>query len=684
LPHGYHLTEEDREAINRYMDAQATGDLTLAPENARTGGRESRETAAVAPREKEELHLIRSRLPMKAAFRMGCGALKHKKFRLVITILLSCIAFGLFGLTDTFGSYDHVRTLTRSLMDSGVKYASVMRQERIRYGDKEDQFYWRGASRSISEADLAEVEENTGVVMQGVFVPGNDSLDFVDQYDTTKEFTQTDYHIYAYGLTGFAEMDPDRMKESGCTLVAGRLPADGKDEIAVSAYLCETFYIGGYTAPGGTKYTAVKDPGDMVGKVLRLAGRDLTVVGVVDTGVDLERYRHLTVAPETEPSSAEQLIDFALYNELMCIRNYSYAQIGLLSRGTLNEMKSATPTFLESDLGWLELNYNAGENEDDRQMIWAETLGRLSDRGKAEIRWLNGERTTLGEKEVVVSAEILSDFLTGWGWKGENDPADPAFDWEKAEKELNALSFRMDRYLYGSDDGEPEREDGWRIVGVLMPGEGVNAHVIGRAQLVPDSLFDKMISRGDGVYRFAVGQMPATAAGIESMVRYFETDEGGDHRFVMQNPVTYELDSVHEVLLTLAKVFFWIGVGFAFFAAVMLGNFIATSINYKKQEIGILRAIGARSNDVFRIFFSESFVIAVVNFILSAAGTFGVTALINYLIRSRGRVLITVLTFGPRQILLILATSLLVAAVASFLPVRRIASKRPIDAIRNR
>ena len=116
----------------------------------------------------------------------------------------------------------------------------------------------------------------------------------------------------------------------------------------------------------------------------------------------------------------------------------------------------------------------------------------------------------------------------------------------------------------------------------------------------------------------------------------------------------------------------------------MFANFIATSISYKKQEIGILRAIGSRSNDVFRIFFSESFLIAMINFVLSAAGTCAVTAFINYVIRNHYGILVTVLNFGVRQCLLLFAVSLLVALIASFFPVKKIASKRPIDAIRNR
>ena len=65
-------------------------------------------------------------------------------------------------------------------------------------------------------------------------------------------------------------------------------------------------------------------------------------------------------------------------------------------------------------------------------------------------------------------------------------------------------------------------------------------------------------------------------------------------------------------------------------------------------------------------------------------GTGVATAIINGMFRKKAGILITILNFGPRQILLLLVISIGVAAVASFIPVYKIASKRPIEAIRNR
>ena len=189
-----------------------------------------------------------------------------------------------------------------------------------------------------------------------------------------------------------------------------------------------------------------------------------------------------------------------------------------------------------------------------------------------------------------------------------------------------------------------------------------------------------------GLYAFAVGKMPTDKGGINELVKFSKTymNETGDVKYSLSNNVTQQLDMVDELLEVLGQVFLYVGIGFAVFASLMLANFISTSVTYKKQEIGILRAIGSRSSDVFRIFFAESFIIAMINFVTSVAGTLSVTIVLNNVLRNDAGILITFLNFGVRQVALLLLVSLAVAFVATFFPVKKIASMKPIDAIKNR
>ena len=148
--------------------------------------------------------------------------------------------------------------------------------------------------------------------------------------------------------------------------------------------------------------------------------------------------------------------------------------------------------------------------------------------------------------------------------------------------------------------------------------------------------------------------------------------------------VYFTLGFFNILFAWLGMIDFLVPLGFAIFASLMLMSFITTSISYKKREIGVLRAIGARGKDVFSIFFSESFVICLMNFFVSAVGCIIACTFINRVIIVDLGFSITLFSFGVRQIVLLFGVSLLVAFISTFLPVYGIAKKNPIDSINNR
>lgn len=666
---GYRLTEQDRDRINAYLEALETGaELRIGGSAVKA---KKTDTGRIRKEDGSTFSLIRSKLPLRYAFRMGANGLKHKKIRLVFTILLSCVAFGLFGLADTFGSYDHVNTCARSIADTGVTYATV--QKNTKYLGHDETFYYTASDLRITEDDLAALKADTGIEMHGVFVPRAGDLSFDGNYDTGAAFTETDYHIYAPNFSGFYELDRAELDRLGYRLIAGDLPDGGKNEIALTAYELETFKIGGYKDAGEEKTQPVKTAEDLVGKTLSVNGVSYTVSGIVDTEMPLDRYQPLTEKAELPETGAEELADMALYSELMSLRFYSLHQIAFVGKGKIGAMAAAEPTTKGLSKGglWLEAPLTGGtasaddkyRDEQPTYYLSAAYAGGLADI-KAPVHWLDGTpRAALGEKEIVIAKSDYDgyyDFIKQFA--DETAPEAP-------------FTVRGERYFNGD---RPSEEIALTVVGYVDSDDTAYRETV----ICHPSLTADMTESGEnGYYQFAVGPMPERLSEIRDLVRYC-TAEGPDVVYRLQNAVTFELDAVHEILAELSKVFFWIGVGFAVFAALMLANFISTSISYKKQEIGILRAIGSRGADVFRIFFSEALIIALINFVLSASGVFLAATVINRLIRTEVGFLVTVLSFGFRQVGLLLLVSCLIALIASFLPVRRIASKKPIDAIR--
>lgn len=658
IPGGYHLTEEDRAAINEYIQKLASQPAHMNIKAASLHKFKNTDISKIADRDGSGFKLIKSKLPLKNAFKIGAAGLKYKKFRLVMTILLSCISFGLFGLSDTFGAYNHIETCTNSLVDSGVKYLSVAKSKKVGEGAGE---YWKTYGYGISDKNLSEISEGVGSKMHGVFKPMNGNLSFESQIDPAAKLTETEYNIYSTAFSGFAEIDSDVLIDMGFRVLEGSLPDGGKNEIAVSEYIYEVFKKAGYTDGTASVYEKINSYTDLLEKTLTLDGVKYTITAIVDTNFDIDRYKSLTEKKDYQ-SNADKMIDFVLYNEYATASAYSYAGIAMVGAGHIGKMVAAEPPMTAITEGFISFSGTGGDYGVDSQY-----MARLDDIKGESIIWLDGEKKTLGEKEIIATADALQVYT-------EDGQITDYAEFFKNNNTLSAWEYNF------TDD---KNTDGYKLVGIIDNSAEDSGSKLSSTVVASDSLFERFTDGADNIYDFAVGAMPQDKDALRSAVSYCYREDS-PVRYQIQNSVTYELDSVNEVLKVLSKYFFWIGVGFAAFAALMLANFIGTSISYKKQEIGILRAIGSRSNDVFRIFFAESFIIAMINFVLSAAGVFTATALINYLLRRNVGILITVLNFGVRQIVLLLAVSILVAFLASFLPVRRIASKRPIDAIRNR
>lgn len=668
---GYHITEDDRIAINEYLDKINAGNVTLTVRGKKKGVKSfvNTDQSKIALQDGSKFKLIKSKLPVRCAFKIGASGLKYKKVKLVFTILLSCVAFALFGLADTLGSYDHVKTCTKSIIDTGINYVSLEETYKRHFGNDE---YWTSSGTTISKEELEQISKDTGIEYTGVYKQNAD-LYFQGNFNGEAEFTKSQINIYAPYFVGFAEVDSDKLDALGYELLAGTLPDGSKNEILISEYIYKTFEIGGYCEypddlGAERKYEKITKYEDMIGKTLKLEGEyEYVITGIVDTHVDIDRYKVLT---EENPgiTTAEQLVNYALTLELECIIDYSLSCVAMVGKGHVDNLIENNPPSASMMMDV----YGFYMHQNDLYDGWMDFSDIAhSDKVKLDeldIIWVDGEKTTLGDKEMIVASDCIHFY----------DP-------EKGDGDIdyNALKnskFEMEYY----DGGDyVKTEGGYKVVGVIDVTKEATKKwsYIG---IVDDKFYDfAMDGHEPGEYSFIVGSMPDNYSDVKDIVKY-SNDTSGEIRYALQNSVTFELDTINEILKILSKVFFWIGFGFAIFASLMLANFIATSISYKKQEIGILRAIGSRSNDVFGIFFSESFIIAMINFVISTILVAVATAVINGVIRYGAGVLVTVLSFGFRQVILILLISVGVAALSSFIPVMKIASKKPIDAIRNR
>ena len=200
---------------------------------------------------------------------------------------------------------------------------------------------------------------------------------------------------------------------------------------------------------------------------------------------------------------------------------------------------------------------------------------------------------------------------------------------------------------------------------------------------------------GDGDYTYKsiyetdyVAPADAKYSYMISKTNYSESDialftaKQGSYSYTMTNEKFTEVARWTSMIEELQTIFLIIGAVTGGLAALMLLNFISVSISSKNKDIGILRAVGARGSDVFKIFFSESSIISAICFILSAVAA-GIVCynLNNMFIDS---ILgIPLLNFSVINIALILGVSLVISFIATFIPVLIASKKPPVEAIRS-
>ena len=928
---GYALTEEDRLAINEYLSAKSTGTAIKLSEKKKKNAVSSSDfrptdESKIKSNKQGDFKLIRSKLSMKNAFKLGSGGLKHKKFRLVFTIFLSLIAFTLFGLADTIAAYDSITTATNSIYDTGVDYASFIKNVKDVWGEDEDDFYWNDYNTVLSEENLKKIEEETGVSVVGIYnkelsasFKDNVGQKRNDGVDLTKLFTSS--------FSGVSKLDAELAAKLGINLVAGTYPANGKNEIVLTKFMYDYLEKAGYIQfddKGTPTEHELTKPEDLVGKTLGISferwggmAQHYTVVGIVDTHFDYSRYEPLMDNDAQYNLSTLEMM--SLTEELEAARNYSLACVAFTSEETFKKIVGADEGAATRYEGSFELLMVADDSAEDywemiesndnnnvKERFWFDSISNLDTFGN-KVVWLSDtHEPTLKDNQIFVPINVL---LSTVNFSGGKDDADLSFlydssylkgkelvfiekneEWSLYNVTVLSILENTDFYaslIYATENEDdaiakfkaycmtehsmsedifntmyPDKESQLRacveslrsenklkladstyvknyrndvieryglsdhilpeeitnlfsyevtLDGVEFKDEGrlllkrdfmnnaswyltkkyaienyedakalfkyaknitsqadlekyspssyielyetyinnssipeaagyvsiakesfrtyyaktmleaykllggstsesklvlyanpnyrnenlyKNVEIVGivadtnaysNVAVISDALFDKMVGANKGgIYSFAVGAMPEDQSGVNKVVSFTKTFEESNYRFQLKNNVTQQLDMVDELLDTLGQVFLYVGIGFALFASLMLSNFISTSISYKKQEIGILRAIGSRSADVFRIFFAESFIIAMINFVLSLAGTLTATLLINSALRNDAGLLITFLNFGVRQVAILLGISILIAFIATFLPVKKIASMKPIDAIKNR
>lgn len=170
----------------------------------------------------------------------------------------------------------------------------------------------------------------------------------------------------------------------------------------------------------------------------------------------------------------------------------------------------------------------------------------------------------------------------------------------------------------------------------------------------------------------------------EELERIFKEFPQKNSSFIATTVYTKTINTVTKVVNKVSVLAKYASLVALIFSIILFIYFSLTSINSNKKDIGILRALGARTTDIYKIFYLESFITGMFSLVLSSITCYFGTILANNLISKNLFVNIKPIYFNYDIIIILFITLVVLTTISFIIPVLKISKTRPIDVINNR
>lgn len=226
------------------------------------------------------------------------------------------------------------------------------------------------------------------------------------------------------------------------------------------------------------------------------------------------------------------------------------------------------------------------------------------------------------------------------------------------------------------------QDKSFEVVGIL---EKKGSFIVDNAVFMNNKDMDNLLGYGDDVDLIVIQPitkdlMQRTKDDVEKLMRKRRDVKVGEEDFTVSTPeaalgtVNSILGGVQAFIVIIASISIFIG-------AIGIINTMTTSVLERKREIGIMKAIGAKNNQIFMQFFIESGLLGLIGGIIGAmlgtlVGFAGISG-INGFIGSELKFQIDFWLIG-----FTLLGSFTLGAVAGILPAMNAAKLNPVDALK--
>ncbi len=708
---GSDLSEDDKNAVAKAVKERKK--IEIIKELSFREHRKTKEEEIKT--EKKDFTLQKSKMKFNSSMILGLKSLGVKPIRLIVTILLSAVAFAVFGLFDTLANFS-TQNVMNNLLKNADSTVSVYGQYVI---DKNSNDLH---DVKLSEERLEEFARETGYTVKGVYDLKLNSSGYIRNSYTIDELLKISSNSNAYytkNVTGFLEFSPEEISDSGSIgefgykLTGGRYPKlayysnstivtnESLQEVAISTYLADSiiYYTNGTTLNGHS----IVSRADLLGKQIHVGGEQYRIVGLVDCGTIPEKYEVLLDSknvPQSLKVVSENFNTFINSGAHKCL----FFPEGRMAY--INSKASVPPILYGGNAEWSALISTQTMNKYGNGIMYS-----LKDTKNENVLMFNDFRqasgkTGLAQDEVLVHPQNLSTIYSNEynSLTPENKilfskcvellSASPSITTLQQKKEnlqeiftlLNKDALNRELTASLTKTSKATRSTitkPIKIVGVYVDVDFERGSPMQYLRfMMSDSLLDQFgVYTQQGEYSRFIFKPSQNMFGTKKIANYMLREQG--LTLVWYYNSALDLIRLNEGMVHQgAELFLYVALVLAAFSMFMLFNYITTSIINKRQSIGILRGLGSNSKDMLRMFLVESSVIAIINAVLASILAGVGCILVNWYIFNVMNITIPFALFSIRQVIIIFGMSILTAFLASALPIAKISKEKPVDLIR--
>ena len=607
--------------------------------------------------EMKSFKLKKSKLPNLFALKMSLANFRYKPFKLIMTIILTTFSLIFMGVAINFYMFDKNLFITNTMKDNNNYVYDV---KNTKY------FYSHGAIDSIDVKltldDLKNIEPITKSKVNAIYYLYNNNKLLEFEFGPNEVVNINEFY-WPIGSPSFVDVKDTRLLNN----IIGSIPVNN-NEVVVHKYFADYAIKFGIKLVDDTLYFP-KDYNDLVTskKEIKLGDNSIIITGIIDDDDTL--YKD---AKETGKFKSSRLQQY--YSENYEEKGSYVYGIGLIDNIKLNEDKLSVldSTSLTTRIGLNEVPVSVGVPF----KVLDSEINVINENGNSSI-------SNLGKKEVLVSLDSLKKIYGERNGTFDNNllefiknNANLTYDEALVRFVSDYLkehsSLKLTLYNYAE-----EAEYSVTVKGVTLDDTNYVSY-----DYINDSKLKTKEIIGARVYDDDINNLKSTFGKLIFRDVFDRNDVGTFYTFTLDHHD--DISSIISIYKYLSKYILIVSLVFVLFNILLFSNFIGVTISYSKKQIGIIRALGASSKDVTKIFSFEALIIGIVSWILSIIGFTTICNLLNNSIFGSMYYTLNGIVKNPFIPIIMFVYTIVIANLITIISMSKVTKIRPIDAILNK